>query len=177
MPAGVPPHKPAPFSPARHRSAMLKAALKGNPFFTLRQDEMKRGGISYTIDTILDLRASHPGTRFYYIIGSDNLSEIPGWHRFTELLDLIVLCVAYRPGHSPKPPRELKNVRILPFPSPNWGVSSSMVRSYIQNGYSCRYLVPDRVLDYIGEHGLYRRNPPVGLRPTVNPHGHPWLPS
>jgi nicotinate-nucleotide adenylyltransferase len=155
IPSGNPPHKAPPVASVKHRCFMLRTALRGHSHFTLWDGEVRRKGASYTIDTLHLFSKEYPDRPLYFIIGSDNLPEIATWRRYEEILGLVTLCVAGRPGYSTTVPRSLASARILFFPSPLWGISSSMLRDYFQRGYSCRHLVPPQVLEYISRHKLY----------------------
>jgi nicotinate-nucleotide adenylyltransferase len=158
IPSGTPPHKSGRvFAGPDHRLAMLKLAVKGARGLTVWDEELRRPGISYTVDTILRIREKHPLTPLYFIIGSDNLHEIVTWHEYRRILASVVLCVAHRPGFALAVPRELRAGKILSFPSPEWSVSSTMVRSYLSRGYSCDYLLPLSVAAYISRHRLYKK--------------------
>jgi nicotinate-nucleotide adenylyltransferase len=157
VPAGLPPHKlDAVRAPARHRAGMLRAALAGEPGCVIYRGELKRPGPSYTLDTVRGLQRRYPGRELYLIIGSDNLAEIPTWHRYRELLGIVTLAVAHRPGHGFRRPPQLRGARVVRVPSPQWGVSSTQVRSYLAAGHSCAGLLPRPVRDYIRRHRLYR---------------------
>jgi nicotinate-nucleotide adenylyltransferase len=157
IPAYIPPHKLRTISvSAEHRLAMLRRAVNGNKRFEVWDGEIERGGISYTIDTLLNLKKSHPDSLFHFIIGSDNIVEILTWHKYKSILNSITLCVSHRPGYSMKMPDELKKADIATFPSPEWGISSKMIRKYLANNISCKYLLPDTVYIYIKKTGLYK---------------------
>jgi nicotinate-nucleotide adenylyltransferase len=156
VPASIPPHKSLPHANPRHRLDMLKRAIKDESGFLIWDGELRRGGKSYTLDTLKTFTKSNPHRPIYFIIGSDNLKEIPLWHKYPELLKLATFCVAHRPGHSLKLPRELRSMRVRFFPSPEWKISSTMIRDYLSKGHSCEFLLPKEVLKYIHKHGLYR---------------------
>jgi nicotinate-nucleotide adenylyltransferase len=157
IPSGTPPHKQKIGASAADRLAMLALAIRHEPSFCIRDEELKRDSISYTVDTLMSIRSGFPGRPIYFIIGSDNLREIETWRRYRDILKMVTLCVAHRPGHSIKPPRSLSSfAAIIPFPSPEWGISSSMVRAYLAGDYSCDHLVPASVLEYIRGKKLYR---------------------
>jgi nicotinate-nucleotide adenylyltransferase len=158
IPAGMPPHKAGAVSAgARHRLAMLKLAVKGSKGLCVWDGEIRRPGISYTVDTIRRIRKKHPQTDLYFIIGSDNLGEIVTWHKYRQILSSVVLCVAHRPGFPSKIPAELRVGEIRTFPSPQWAISSTMIRRYVSRGYSCDYLLPPGVAEYIRKQGLYKK--------------------
>ena len=157
VPAGVPPHKRRTVhAPAEHRLAMLERALDGLGQCSVYRGELDRDGPSYTVDTLAAIADEHPGAELFFLIGSDNLTEIRTWHRYRDILSAVTLCVAHRPGHAARRPRELAGARVTRCPSPEWGVSSTMVREYISRGHSCAGLVPPAVRDYIEREGLYR---------------------
>jgi nicotinate-nucleotide adenylyltransferase len=157
FPAGAPPHKPfRPVMSSAHRLAMLKLAVKNDKQMMVHDDEIRRPGISYTIDTLHALQQKYPGKEICFIIGADNLTEIPTWHLYRNILKITTLCVAHRPGFLMKTPNELKQARIATFPSPEWGISSTMIRSLLSQGYRCTGLLPEAVIEYIRRHKLYR---------------------
>lgn len=157
VPASIPPHKSDTVrGAASDRLAMLELAIGKNPSFEAWDIELRRPGKSYTVDTIELLQERYPDREPHFIIGSDNLKEIPTWHRYRRMLSLMTLCVTHRPGHSMQIPPQLGSARIRTFPSPEWALSSSQVRGLLKRGHCCRYLLPDKVLDYIKNQALYR---------------------
>ncbi len=134
---------------------MLRLATAGEPFFEIWEDEVQQTGFSYTFDTMQKLHRVFPRRRFYFIVGSDNLHEIETWHRYRELLAMVTFCVAHRPGYSLALPPSLAGGDFLPFPAPEWGISATLLRSYLAQGYRCRYLVPEAVGEYIEKKRLY----------------------
>lgn len=158
IPSGIPPHKISTVkASSSDRLKMLRLAIDGRNGFEICTEEINRKGYSYTFDTLKALKEQHENPQIYFIIGSDNLREISTWYKYKEVIEIVTLCVAHRPGYSCKIPEELKAARILKFPSPEWAISSTMVRTYFQRGYSCRHLLPDPVIDYILSKGLYRK--------------------
>jgi nicotinate-nucleotide adenylyltransferase len=155
IPAGMPPHKSNPHVAPEHRLAMLKAGISGIEKFEIWDGEIKRKGTSYTVDTLTELKKLHPCARFDFIIGSDNLSEIPLWREYKTIIKLATFCVTHRPGYSMKRPELLSSMRIKTFPGPEWKISSTLIREYLRLGFSCDYLLPSGVLEYIRQRGLY----------------------
>lgn len=163
IPCYLPPHKgPHDIAPANERMEMLRLAVQGNKQFSASDVEIKRGGRSYSIDTVKALREqSAPRDRWYFLIGSDSLRDFYSWVQADELLKLCEFIVFERPD---LPVRDIfrKNTsrrkyftKILhEFPV---GISSTDVRKRVAAGKSVRYLVPDRVERYIVKEGLYRR--------------------
>jgi nicotinate-nucleotide adenylyltransferase len=157
IPAGIPPHKAATVTaPSNDRLKMLEIALEGEVFASIWEREVHTTEVSYTIDTLEELAAVYPDAPLYFIVGSDNLNEIHTWHRYRDILSLVTLCVTERPGYSMEIPSTLSSAKIETFPSPLWGVSSTLLRSYLSQGYRCNYLIPDGVREYINTKGLYR---------------------
>jgi nicotinate-nucleotide adenylyltransferase len=157
VPAGVPPHKACSVrASAAHRLAMLRLATAGDKRLRVYGGEVRRGGISYTVDTLRELRRLHPASSILFVIGSDNLAEIPSWRCYREILSMVTLCVAHRPGHPLRRPPALVRAAVRTLCGPEWGVSSTMVRDYLARGCTCRGLVPEPVRRYIARHGLYR---------------------
>jgi nicotinate-nucleotide adenylyltransferase len=158
VPAGIPPHKYSEgIASARDRLAMTKLAAQGSSSLEVWDGEISRGGVSYSIDTIRAIAARHRSRRLFFIIGSDNLPEIVTWHCFRDILAAVTLCVAHRPGSSIAVPPDLGAADIRVFPSPEWGLSSTMIRDYLGKGYSCEHLLPAGVVRYIKRHGLYKK--------------------
>jgi nicotinate-nucleotide adenylyltransferase len=155
IPSGRPPHKVQPCAGRRNRLAMLRIAIKCDRRFGLWDGEVRRKGTSFTIETLDAFTQEFPDRPLYFVIGSDNLPEIRTWRRYREILDRIILCVAERPGHAIVIPRSLPRKRIMFLPSPQWGISSTRIRYYLKHGYTCRHMVPERVLDYISKNRLY----------------------
>ena len=157
IPAGVPPHKKhTVHAPADHRLAMLQLAFKGVPGTSVYRGEVDRDGPSYTVDTLAAISLDHPEAELFFLIGSDNLAEVPTWRRYREILSSVILCVSHRPGHASRRPSELAGARIVHCPSPEWALSSTMVRAYISEGHACAGLLHPAVRSYIDEKGLYR---------------------
>lgn len=144
-------------TPARDRLAMVELAVAGDEHLTVDRIEIDRGGASYTVDTLEALRAREPETRWFLIIGWDNLDELGAWHEAARLPEMAHLVVMTRSG-SGRGSREPE----LPFPGtctmvevPALEISSSAVRRRVAEGHSVRYWVPPGVEAYIAEHGLY----------------------
>lgn len=157
IPAFIPPHKKQSIgTPAKHRVAMLKLAIKGNRAFALWKGEIRRKGISYSIDTLNMIKEEFRGASVYYIIGSDNIMEMLTWREYEKIIQSVTLCIVHRPGYPLTTPPELEKAKILNFHSPEWGISSTMIRSLAANNISCRYLVPPGVESYIRRHRLYQ---------------------
>jgi nicotinate-nucleotide adenylyltransferase len=150
VPNHISPHKQGrSAAPAEMRAAMVRAAIKGQEGLEMDDIELKRGGTSYTIDTVLHLRALHPDADLFYLIGEDNLAALHTWRRVDELQYLVQWVVMSRGTDGPPHPYiTLKQRRV--------DISSTDIRERVAKGQSIRYLVPDKVLQIIENHQLYR---------------------
>jgi len=163
VPAYLPPHKVGePISSAEHRLAMVRHAVRGNPRFTVSDVEVRKGGPSYTIDTLRVLRANlPPHVRIALIVGADQAQEFETWRDYRELVDEFPLILTTRAGYPGNPRRGrpyLRSARVIRIP--DLDISSTAIRQRVAEGKSIRYLVPKTVEDYIRRHGLYRRPSP-----------------
>ncbi|MDQ6688246.1 MAG: nicotinate-nucleotide adenylyltransferase [Actinomycetota bacterium] len=144
-------------SPAEHRYLMTVIATASNPRFTVSRVDIDRGGPTYTIDTLGDLRQTTPDAQFYFITGADALADIFTWRDADELFELAHFVGCTRPGFSMSPgtlegmPPE--RVTILEIPA--LAISSTECRERRRKGEPVWYLVPDGVVQYIAKHNLY----------------------
>ena len=152
IPDNIPPHlvKKGAID-ARDRVEMLRLAISDNPHFKLELMEIIRGGVSYTMDTIKALKKRYPENDFYLIMGGDMVNDFKNWKNPDELASLIKLVGVKRPGYV-----QLSNYPVIWVDAPFMSVSSTQIRELLLAGESVRYLVPDKVIDYINEKGLYR---------------------
>lgn len=157
VPAGDPPHKHGSVHACgAQRLAMLQLAMGNTPAFSIYTGELEHDGPSYTVDTVSEVARRYPHHELCFVMGSDNLAELPSWHRWRSLLDTVTLCVTLRPGYPLELPPGCEHCRVRTFPSPGWELSSTKLRGLIAAGHSCRYLIPDPVRNYIASHNLYR---------------------
>jgi nicotinate-nucleotide adenylyltransferase len=167
IPAGEPPHKAGrSITAADHRLAMVRAAIDGNPAFAASRMELDRGGPSYTVDTLRDLRASRTaaghGDRLALILSAEAFVELPTWRDPEGVLALATLVVAPRDGYPEAAPdfleRQFPGVagEAVFLDGPRLRLSASELRARAAAGRSLRYLVPDAVATYIGDHALYQ---------------------
>ncbi len=166
VPCARPPHKgDSPLAPAEHRLAMLKLALQGNPWASVCDIELRRGGISYTVDTVRELKRVYPEVAFHFILGTDSLAELHQWREIESLLELCPFLAIGRPGWDPES-FDVTSIR-LPPPWPGRlkaqirtghmiGISSTEIRDRAARGLGLRYLVPDSVSAYMTQKALYR---------------------
>jgi nicotinate-nucleotide adenylyltransferase len=158
MPANVPPHKDkATKASAQQRWEMVCRAVEGNPHFKPMDVEIRKGGVSYSIDTVELLCNQHPDIEFSYIIGADMVRYLPQWYRIDDILKLIRFIGLGRPGYEleQEPLPEHIESRLTRVTMPLVEISSSVIRDEREQGGSIRYWVPERVYDYIEVNGLY----------------------
>ena len=98
LPAGTPPHRETPEASAQERLAMVAAAIGGQPGFIVDDRELRREGPSYSVDTLLDLRAEFAHRSICLIVGMDAFLGLPQWYHWREILQLAHVVVAHRPG-------------------------------------------------------------------------------
>ncbi|MBU7319801.1 nicotinate-nucleotide adenylyltransferase [Paenibacillus oleatilyticus] len=158
MPTNVPPHKEqAPGASPRQRLEMVELAVEGHPHFRASDMELRKGGVSYSIETVTMLRAQHPGDRFTYIIGADMVRYLPKWYKIDELVRLVTFAGLQRPGYDTGyeglPDAIRQAVKLVPMPQIE--LSSTLIRQRRASGQSVRYMVPDRVNHYIEVNRLY----------------------
>lgn len=165
IPCNRPPHKRAASAvAAEHRLAMVRAAVECDPRFEVSDVEVRRGGISYAVDTVAELRTQWPGAELFFIIGTDTLRELHLWRDIYSVLALCTFLPFARPGvevetivpeklqlDHPWPERLVSRISV----GRSIEISSSDIRHRVAEGMSIRYLVPDAVEMYIAEHGLY----------------------
>ena len=165
IPAAQPPHKPGrDISPVEDRLAMVEAAVEGNPAFEISRLEIERSGPSYTVDTLTALCEAAPGDRLALILSAESYSEFGSWHEPRRILDLAALIVAPRVGYADADPdliaRQFPEARVTVafMDGPRIRLSASEIRQRAADGRSVRYLVPDAVAAYIGDHDLYQHH-------------------
>jgi len=140
---------------AEQRVKMVELAITKEPLFHCYRGEIDRDGVSYAIDTIEQLQSEYPNAELFYLIGEDNLPTFTKWHRYSEILENVTLIVASRPGYSYDETTLLCKPTF--FPSPEWGLSSSTIRKYLAEGFSCSYLIPNEVQKYCLENKVYTK--------------------
>jgi nicotinate-nucleotide adenylyltransferase len=142
-------------SPAEHRYLMTVIATASNPRFTVSRVDIDRPGLTYTVDTLRDLRAERPDADLYFITGADAIEQILTWKDAAELWDMAHFVAVTRPGHhltvDGLPPDGVTTLEV-----PALAISSSDCRRRAEAGQPVWYLVPDGVVQYIAKHGLYR---------------------
>jgi nicotinate-nucleotide adenylyltransferase len=171
--AAEPPHKPGrDITPAAERLAMVELAIAGNPRFAVDRLEIDRPGPSYTVDTLEALCArgavAGAGADLVLVLSAEAFLGLMSWREPRRVLELARVVVAPRDGHPDAGPDFLAEHmpdladRATFLDGPRLRLSASELRAQAAAGRSLRYLVPDAVSAYIGDHGLYqnrRRTP------------------
>lgn len=130
---------------------MCQAAVAGDPRLGTSDVDLIRGGATYSVDTLTDLRAQHPGAEFFFITGADSLATLPRWKDYGRLVTLATFVGVSRPGHSLT---QLDAPHVV-VPVTALAVSSTDIRDRVRAGAPIRYLVPDAVAQYVEDNQLY----------------------
>jgi len=159
MPNAQPPHRRMPLASALDRMRMVEVAAAGQPGLVASRLEIERGGTSYTIDTVRELKARFPGQRFELLLGSDAAIQIASWHEAEAVLAEAAFVIFNRPGTT----LSVERIQVLGFPvqatrlvhieTPP--VAAHEVRDRVARGAPIDQLVPAAVAAYIREHRLY----------------------
>ncbi len=175
LPTGDPPHRDASLAPPALRLQMVQAAIVGQSVFVADDREMRRTGLSYSVDTLLDLRREYPERSLCLLLGMDAFLGMPHWHRWREIFELAHVVVAHRPGWKAPITGPLGEVmvdrgtgsvrdlhvapagRVYVHAVTQLEISSTELRQLILAGRDLRYLVPDAVRELIMGSGCYAR--------------------
>ena len=140
-----------------HRYLMTVIATASNPRFSVSRVDIDRGGTTYTIDTLRDLRAERGDVELFFITGADALHKILQWKDVDELFHMAHFVAVTRPGHELENPTQgLPADAISLMEVPAMAISSTDCRQRVNTNRPVWYLVPDGVVQYIGKYGLYR---------------------
>lgn len=159
------PHKSTRLAPFDERAEMCRLAFSGigdNSTVkceTLVSDiERRMGGVSYTINTLRELKHEYPKEQFYLLIGGDMLFSFRKWFKYESILNECKVCALARGGDSLAEMMEFANEmgRVKVLPSDIVDISSTEIRKRLADHEDISGLVPERVAEYISEHGLYR---------------------
>ncbi|MGB2960524.1 MAG: nicotinate-nucleotide adenylyltransferase [Bacteroidota bacterium] len=155
VPCSTPPHKQEnEITAGHHRMEMVRLAIAGNPAFDDSDMELVRGGVSYTVETLLEFSKQHPDWELFFLVGMDNIGDFYTWLKPERILELSVIVVVKRPGY--EFPGELAIPDAVVCEVPDIEIGSRVIRERVREGRSIRHLVPDSVLDFIVDEKLYR---------------------
>lgn len=192
VPSNLPPHKGEALPTGAERLALVRLAIRGNAHFGAVDLEVRRGGRSYTIDTLRALTGRPGGRELYFLIGMDAFAEIRTWHEADALAQAAHFAVFPRVGFPLEDPRRHApaawdlaggrhhagglcswrtrwGTRVWLIPTEELSISASAIRARAARGASIRYLVPPAVEQAIVRGGLYRRGKSRG-RAAAPPH-------
>ena len=173
MPAGSPPHREQPYATPELRLAMVKSAVASQSAFVVDDREIRRTGVSYSVDTLTEVRKEFPDRSLCLLLGMDAFLGLPNWYRWRELLDLAHIVVAHRPGwkaptmgplgevmvdHGTGTIRDLHqkpNGRVYVHAVTQLEISSTELRQLIISGRDPQYLVPEEVRQIIRDTRCY----------------------
>jgi nicotinate-nucleotide adenylyltransferase len=165
VPAAQQPLKPrGPIASESDRAEMLRIATTDRPEFSVSTIEFDRGGVSYTVDTLRQLRVEHPDAELFFLMGADSLADFPHWREPAQICRLATPLVVRR-AESPEPdfeslrpfvaPARLQEIRAAQVEMPATPISSSQIRRLVAEGGAWRPLVPTAVAQYIEKGRLY----------------------
>ena len=164
VPAGQPWLKPhSPLLAAEYRVEMVRLAMDNKSYFKLSTIDIERPGPSYAVDTVAELQGQlRVGDELFFILGWDNLAELPQWREPFRLIKMCHLVVVPRPGYPPPRLKSLERAvpglsqRVMLMDEPEIDISASVIRSRVVQGLSIGGLVPEAVERYIKQNGLYK---------------------
>jgi len=140
---------------AEHRYLMTVIATASNPRFTVSRVDVDRSGVTYTVDTLRDLKNERPDAELFFITGADAIAQILTWKDAEELFSMAQFVAVTRPGHALSIDG-LPGDRVHVLEVPALAISSTDVRARERAGQPVWYLVPDGVVQHIAKHRLYR---------------------
>ena len=173
IPCNDPPHRGVTYATAEQRFRLVELAIDGQDGFVADDRELRRDGLSYTVDTLISLREEFPGRSLGLIVGMDAFLGLPGWHRWDEILGIAHIVVAHRPGwkapdigvlgelisdYGTHRVRELHTAiagRIHIHAVTQLEISSTEIRELVAAGRDPRFLMPDAVRDEILNMEIY----------------------
>ncbi len=175
IPAATAPHKQhQTAATAADRTEMLRLATGGHPAFTVSPMEIDRGGVSYTVDSLAQIRAAHADAELFLLMGSDSLADLVHWREPAQICELSLPVVVHRGGTMPPDfgplatlvsPERIDAIKNHVVDMPLVELSSSEIRRRAATGLSIRFQTPRAVEAYIESHGLYRPAPTAGASP------------
>ena len=155
IPTGQPSQKTRELADAADREAMVRLAIAGEPRFVLDRAELRRRGVSYTLDTVRELKVAEPDSEWFLILGQDQYATLHTWRDWRELLGMVTLAVANRPGADLAVNPQIARTDAQVVSLPMMDISSTEVRRRIAAGESIADLVPETVASYIERRRLY----------------------
>ena len=185
MPSNIPPHRPPPIASAEKRVAMLEVALRDQSRLILDTRELQRDGPSWTVDTMVELRAEQGDRPLILLLGADAFAGLPAWHGWQQLFDLVHIGVLSRPGLKATLPQDLQQAtkarwveaaseldtqpagKLIALAVTPLEISATRIRELLAAGREPRYQLPSGLFDHPGLLQPYRREPQGGHRPPL----------
>jgi nicotinate-nucleotide adenylyltransferase len=159
VPAAQAPLKPQEMqSSVADRLTMLHAAIDGDQRFEISELELRRSGVSYTIDSVRQFRVLFPDDQLFWIIGGDQLPKMNLWKDATELARLIEFIFLERPGHPARQTPDIPGLRLHRCEGHLIEISSSELRQRVRRGLALHYFCPQEVVLQIKARNLYRQS-------------------
>lgn len=159
IPAAQAPLKPNDVqSTSEDRLAMLRAATEWDHRFEISDLELRRGGVSYSIESARYFRAKYPDDQLFWIIGGDQLPKLHLWKDITELAQLVEFIFLERPGYPVKARVDIPGLRLHRCDGHLLAISSTELRDRVKRGLSLDYFIPHKAIVYIREKNLYRES-------------------
>lgn len=156
--------KAADILPGEERMRMLELSIESNPYFEVSDIELKRKGNTYTFETLESLKSQYPASELFFIVGADCLFTIENWYKPERIFANCTLLAAGR-NHAAREALEEKKkqlekkfqAHIILLDFPTMDISSTTIRENMYSGKSIRYMVQEKVYDYIYRNGFYQR--------------------
>jgi nicotinate-nucleotide adenylyltransferase len=179
IPAGCPRLRCPPKASLQHRAAMVGLAIQDNPRFILDEREIRRPGVSYSVESLRELKQElGEDVTLCFVTGADAFMNLASWHKWRELFGLCHFIIAARPGHVLSENPDILSQELGTECAPRWvssvdslrhatsgmifiaqttllDISATVIRARVAAGKSIRYLIPDAALDYIAANHLY----------------------
>lgn len=166
IPTGRIYHKEPQKVSAKDRLEMVRLAVLENPSFTVDATEVEREGITYTYETVEELKQREPENQLTFLVGADSLDYMETWKHPERIFSSCRIAAVIRPGFSYEQMKEkiqelkeLFDADILLVETPEIPISSTQLRQKLNSGESVKDLVPEQVEAYIRKHGLYQQKP------------------
>lgn len=147
------------------RADMIQLAIAGYPEFSVDRRELRRTGVSYTVETLRELASDAATTELYFLMGADSLKDLMSWKDPEEIAKLATLVVCNRPGVSLPSPEQILAwttptiaSRVQSVTIPGTDVSASDLRDRIRSGRSIRFQTPRSVESFLRQHRLYNKS-------------------
>ncbi|MEO0795949.1 MAG: nicotinate-nucleotide adenylyltransferase [Verrucomicrobiota bacterium] len=145
-----------PGATAEQRVAMIQMAIESNPSFGLLTDEIDRGGVSYTIDTLRLLHDRWPQDELFWLLGADQIAQLDDWRAIGEIAEIVTFLCLKRPGYGFEPPRLVPAERMIEVSARQMELSSSEIRERATDNRPLDFFLPPRLISYIKDNRLYR---------------------